>query len=113
MSDLSSLIARLEKAEGPSHELDRLIASVVLGRSIGVSKWTASLDAAVSLAERVLPNWHADIDLLSPPPMSDKFGARLFDANGSWQNVAAEAITPALALVLATLRALQSQTGEA
>lgn len=125
MSDLSSLIERLEKAEGPDTELDVDIAialNIIPSRewwsfnyikSGILGHYTGTIDAAATLASRMLPSWHADIDLLSHPPMSEKFGARLFDANGSWRNIAAEAVTPALALVLATLRALQSKGGDA
>jgi hypothetical protein len=52
-----ALIERLEKLTGPDREVDLMIAQVVLGRSIGVARFTASIDAAVALVERVLPGW--------------------------------------------------------
>ena len=83
---VAGLIEKLEKAEGPSRELDaqiwletspgvtRSVQHVVsatgawppydidetrdeTGRLITVPAYTASIDAAVALAERVLPGW--------------------------------------------------------
>lgn len=137
MTGLSSLISRVEKATGPNYAIEVDIfkffnpdyRDYVEGRGGLVHKndgedqrvlsnvrppnVTASIDVAVALAERVLPGWHADVDMLSPPPMSDAFGIRLFNQNGDWRNIEAEAPTVQLALVLATLRALQSKGPEA
>ena len=136
MSDLSSLIARLEKAEGPDREIDALIwlkttdgatrkalevksatnlwppytideTRDETGRLIIVPPVTSSIDAAVSLAERVLPGWLwsitfglersaafiRDMDIFACDPIEGKGYHR----------------TPAIALVLATLRALQQK----
>lgn len=71
---------------------------------------TASLDAAVALVAKVLPGWHADVDVCSPPPMSDTFGARLFNQNGDWQNYAGEGPTSAIALLVALFTALEPRT---
>lgn len=135
MSDLSSLIARLEAAEGPSREFDRDIALTVDGfvyekRGKDAKPWfyhstlrgrrqlispynserlpayTSSIDAAVSLAERVLPGWD--------------WGTQSFGEDGAqgkvWKHgwhddtvIYADHSSPVIALVLATLRALQQK----
>ena len=105
MSALSSLIARLEKAEGSNHELDHLIASVVLGRSTRSAKWTASLDAAVSLAERVLPN----LSKIQPETYvgGEFHHCEIETEDGDFE--AHNCPNPAIAICLATLRALQQK----
>ena len=86
MSDLSGLIARVEKAAGPDREIDAKISTVLLpdqwrarkrGESFGVGSgvgyavfigdgapsynptpsYTSSLDAVVALVERELPGY--------------------------------------------------------
>lgn len=121
--DLSSLIERLEKAEGPNRVLDATICW-----ALGHEPWagekeetlpffmegskidkltpayTASIDAAVSLAERVLPGHQVNVT---------KFTSTIARASiGNGWLAASNHKTPALALVLSTLRALQSR-GEA
>ncbi len=129
---LSSLISRVEKATGPNYALEVDIfkffnpdyRDYVEGRGGLVHKndgedqrvlsnvrppnVTASIDAAVALAERVLPGWRhayekrtngaclAWVDEADDEPAIPSFGP-----------------TISLALVLATLRALQSKTGDA
>jgi len=126
MTDLSSLIARLEKAEGPSYSLEVEIAHItgfwpderiyrVTRNDDGhLQVWftegpslplpppvTGSIDAAVSLAERVLPSHQINVT---------KFTSTVAQASiGNGWLAAANHKTPALALVLATLRALQQK----
>ncbi|MGX5719875.1 hypothetical protein [Shinella zoogloeoides] len=136
MADLSSLIARLEKAEGPDRELDRDIALTVDGfvyekRGKDAKPWfyhstiggrrqlispynserlpayTSSIDAAVSLAERVLPG--RSVMMGWRQSSETKPWARV----GHWTDPDATGATPAIALVLATLRALDQKNGEA
>lgn len=120
---LSDLIERVEKLAGPDREADALVcaASGYEVRQHGgrdyyepiagvswqeVPHYTGSIDDAVALTERLLPGWHGDIDVCATAPMSDGvYGARLFNQNGDWANYAGEGPTPAIALVLATLRA--------
>ena len=137
MTDLTDLIARVEKLEGPDREVDDLIAvrvarmkptttygHEVLGNLREAPNrsplYTASLDAALALVERVLPGWGGMVDfgalmcgaavhsadLWSPVrevgETEDGFPVDIRDeARG-------EAKTPALALILTLLRALQA-----
>ena len=120
-ADLSALIARLEAAEAGSHELDKVVA-VACGSTINVWAETAadgtflgsvrpvttSLDAAIALAERVLPGWAVEVSRINAGTsrctaniwMPSQRGAQL----GSGR-VFVDASTPALALCIATLRA--------
>ncbi|WP_313522621.1 hypothetical protein [Shinella sp.] len=124
--DLTSLIEKLEKAEGRDRELDGDIHNTVFRTAYvfaphsvtgfltsatnngcpTVAGYTSSIDAAVSLAERVLPN--------EPILM----GMRQTEKTIPWARIGNlspfdnTAPTLAIALVLATLRALQSR-GEA
>lgn len=113
MADLSEIIGRLEKAEGPSRIDDYAIHEATnptlrAGLRFGnVPNYSASIDSAVSLAERVLPGWMwsmttglgntaayvRDKSIIAP----DKIEGEGYHA------------TPAIALVLATLRALQQK----
>jgi hypothetical protein len=65
---------------------------------------TSSLDAAIALAERVLPGWAGEVDFggtgLQQAWMHEPSGARSFTSQSS---------TPALALILAILTALKEQ----
>lgn len=131
--DLSALIEKLEKAERPNYALEVEIfkffnpdyRDYVEGRgglvhrndgedqrvlsNVRPPNVTASIDAAVSLAERVMPGWD--------------WGMQSFGEDGAqgkvWKHgwhddtvVRAYHASPTIALVLATLRALQSR-GEA
>lgn len=132
MSDLSSLIARLEKAEGPSRDLDVEIMNTVDPRSpdekrlfdgkVYPATWgavgqlcdqiryfieapflTSSIDAAVSLAERVVPG----ASFIMGFRQTDKTmpWARIGNRS-SWDNTAP---TLAMSICLATLRALDQK----
>ena len=163
MSDLSSLIARLERAEGPSREIDAEIVfdvfatpvgkhkeddgpigyihlddqpswnlglrfpgkdrawfaatrkqiegetllierdgAFVLMNSLRIPELTSSIDAAVSLAERVLPGNQVNVT---------KFTSTVARASiGNGWIAASTHKTPALALVLATVKALEGRS---
>lgn len=143
MTDLSSIIELVEKATGPSDELDANIRCALLvkdtaayvaqsthngawliysgeyngrprlyenrDRSISHEVWrggyTASIDAAVALAERVMPGCRMELTTTGFKP-----GASLVTEFGI---AGAYAATLPLAILLATLRALQSKGGEA
>ncbi|MGR6533079.1 hypothetical protein [Brevundimonas sp. RM1] len=117
-ADLSALIARLEAAEVGSRELDAEI-----GQSLGVAMcgdkdgawgawdahWTSSMDAALAIVERVLPGWRWSVQQLDP-----NYEASLTIPNGAFllssdTEVYAISKTPALALVIAILRAKQGE----
>lgn len=140
-ADLSGIIERLEKATGPSRYDDchlwvvakggdaRMVVcdssekSFVWERGIDgmwiravvefseVPKYTASVDAAIALAERVLPGW-----TIASIGQDDRKGWHTELRQGyrtSYSTVAlGGALAPAIAICLATLRALQSK-GEA
>ena len=124
MTDLPSLIVRVERLEGPDREVDleiarALVPDVICTRLVrwpppereeDFTHWeyTASLDAVVALAERVLPAlapaigmnvhhryWHGRLSFVR--------------ADGDVDGYSADAPTPALALLLALLRAVQAQ----
>ncbi|TAA49054.1 hypothetical protein [Shinella sp. JR1-6] len=136
MTDLSSLISRVEKATGPDRELDAMVwlemtpgatrkftkvksetdlwppytideTRAADGRLIIVPAYTSSIDAAVALAERVLPGVELEITNL--------YGvARVTLHHETGQFYGSSAINSLpMALVLATLRALQSKGPEA
>lgn len=109
MDDLSLLVGQVERLREADRKIDWLITKIVLGRSIGVPHFTSSIDAAVSLAERVMPGWD--------------WGAKSFGEDGAqgkvWKHgwhddtvIYADHSSPVIALVLATLRALQQKGDE-
>lgn len=119
---ISSLIERVEKATGPSFALDQDIELFVepdriterlawerLGKPYPPTPpYTASLDAVVALAERVLPGWRwiIDSDWDRGPP----YAAQVKRQGDAWSEAPREfAKTPPLALLLALLLAVQSQ----
>ncbi|MFC3072401.1 hypothetical protein [Shinella pollutisoli] len=111
MSDLSSLIARLEAAEGPSRKMDTEIAmalgiipdrewwSIDYLKSDVIGRYTISIDAAVSLAERVLPG--RCMSILSA-------AKELMYERGGWEGHQVPQMLPRF-ICLATLRALQQK----
>lgn len=108
--NLAELIDRVERAERGSLQLDVDVLEVVWPRWITESEElarfvTSSVDSALGLVERVLPGWEYCISkgLNEPACASISPANRVTDACG-------EATTPALALVAATLRALQEQS---
>jgi len=134
MSDLSSLIARLEAAEGPDRELDRDIALTVDGfvyekRGKDAKPWfyhstiggrrqlispynserlpayTSSIDAAVSLAERVLPG----LSKIQPETYvgGEFHHCEIETEDGDFE--AHNCPNAAIAICLATLRALDQK----
>lgn len=127
MTDLSSLIERLEKATGPNYALEVDIfkffnpeySDYIKGRgglvhrndgedqrvlsNVRPPNVTASIDAAVALAERVLPNWQINLSIFHDTLAEASFG------NREAPHARSQAPKPALAICLATLRALQSK----
>ncbi|EYR81438.1 hypothetical protein [Shinella sp. DD12] len=144
MTDLSSIIERVEKATGPDRSIDVEVMNLLcprpkneaflfLGKQLE-SKWggvgdlankttyfveaprlTTSVDAAISLVERVLPGWEwvcgrdAFLGANAAVYQSTIMGG-VGLAEDDYESACA---TPVIALVLATLRALQSKGGEA
>ncbi len=123
MADTSTptLLDRLRAAKGPDRELDAEIAHA-LGQTVTYSteihpqpcgddgcylpEWTASLDAALALAERVLPGWAWSMSYDPPettgnPPHAFKLRApnRATHGEGHWYH----APTAPLAVLIALL----------
>lgn len=116
---MMDLIARLEVAKVGSRELDAELMRIVPGsqvvghfgdyewRSDGTGVWrslpvpTKSIDAALGLAERVLPGW-----LWSVGTSDDGSAISVLDdLNASGGFAEARAHTPALAMCISILRA--------
>lgn len=127
-ADLSALIARLEAAEVGSRELDAVVYDQLFprltrdGKAVAgfPGRWpfhpgsahdeevtyvTTSLDAALSLAERVLPGWPCWGVATDIP---GRIGAVLAKSNRD-EGVTGYAPTPAPALCIAILRAKQGE----
>lgn len=120
-ADLSALIARLEAAKVGSRELDWHIAEafdIPEPWKVAVGIWppfmerskfdrsipafTTSLDAALALAEMVLPGWQVGMWTTK----QNAVGSVLREHGGAFD---ATASNPALALVIAILRAKQGE----
>ncbi len=110
---LDEMISRVEAATGPDRELDMLIHDTLREAKLlpGVAFWpnlTASLDAALALTNRVLPGWTWDCGAESYGDARAGAWARVYPkglmSKGSGNHYA---LTPALALILATLKALR------
>lgn len=125
MTDLPTLIARVEALSGPDREVDGLVAQA-FGEIPSDARWddcwfsghygaykfhdpaeyTASLDAVVALAERVLPGWRWGImTAVGPWSRGGAFMATLDcpESSGFGMNARDAHTTPALALLLALL----------
>jgi hypothetical protein len=103
---LSELREALEKADGPSRELDLAVRELLRSRPcddfFSAPHYTSSLDAALSLVEHVLPGWdwetgsNVEYTMLSPP-----VGARRGKA------ALGSGATPAIGVLSALVRAAQ------
>lgn len=157
MTDLPALLSRLEAAEGEDRELDGLLAKLVgdlpaeaywstqdvygystrywVSGGYGAYKfydpepYTASLDAAIALAERALPEWQIisfTMGWRGPGKLHDHLPetwrkryakadleiacvAHVRRSEHSYVSAASEAPTPALALCIAIVKALIAQ----
>ena len=123
MSDqtITSLIEKLEGAEVGSRELDREIALHLEaklwlvssgrhkvernGRSVNMPAYTASLDAALALAERVNPRFGWQIEYDSCGLVNYAWVSETLYLDGPQFHLRGRAATPALALCAAILRA--------
>jgi hypothetical protein len=114
---MEELITRLEGAERADPRLDNDICEALLGwperewRSIDYMKAfglavTSSVDAAISLVAKVLPGRSV---MMGWRQTSE---TRPWARVGLWADPDATGATPAIALCLATLRALQAKTGD-
>lgn len=120
--NLSELIEALEKAEGPSRDIDADIA-IATGKVASRDYWsidylkaglvpeyTASVDAALALVERVLPDancWGVDKDERGFQAYVQRNGVK----SGHWAQFSEHGTSAPIALVLATLKAIQAKAG--
>lgn len=144
MSDLQSLIERVEKATGPDREIDARLKIFVADEDClywgrgddfgcttreyllrwddenwreaaselahGEPHYTADIDAALSLVSRALPGWGWSV--ASDMGEGRVFGAAMSPlglASAALMTQTARAPTPALAIILALLRAKAAQ----
>jgi hypothetical protein len=116
MTDLQSLLNRVEKAEGADREIDLDLAFLfdkpqyafnagpVPREELTFSNsYTASLDAALALAERAKPGWQWALGTLPEDPT--RYGASILP-RADVDPFVGEAATPALALLAALIRSL-------
>jgi len=133
---LASLITRLEGAGEGSRELDLAIGVALCGWTIEPTfmgmkgPWvtfdggtcpatpggdypalTQSLDAALALAGRVLPGWSWSGGQITKDGTTQAWAVVYSTDRGKPVGSELKAPTPALALVLATLRAVQGRGG--
>lgn len=108
--DLTRLLARIESATGPSRDLDQDLYDLVwLGLDVPreeplphCPKFTASLDAAIALCERVLPGCNYRVEWQAKAATPER-GWASFGKSGEQE--CAYGYTPALALCAAIIKA--------
>ena len=109
MAKRDDLIERLEKATGPDREIDTAIEELfdpsfrdsTLRQA---TRYTASLDATVALVEEMLPGWQYGIEVRR----AANGGNTAWVAPNEDSSRAKTAATPAIALLIALLRALSN-----
>jgi len=74
--------------------------------------YTTSVDAAIALAERVLPGWNGDLDIGKPIADSGKMGCRIWTPESKYHNYVGEGFNSATALLIAILRAKEASYGQ-
>lgn len=122
MKDLADLIERIGGATGPDRRLDGAIAIALTpgartwirglagGYKVGdehkvADAFTASLDAALALVERVLPGWFIGVQQNRGVPAENAWSGILCPEDGDEVEITAP--TPALALLSSMLRAVE------
>lgn len=114
MSDLNELLERVKAATGPDRQLDYALFCHFAPRDVASAwhpheghQYTASIDAAVALCERLLPGWKA-----SHGEFSWSFGfqdERVWTCKLRYYRTKAHAPTLPLAILAGLLQALISQ----
>lgn len=120
-SDLTDLIARCEAATGSDRGLDALIWYALIekpssGQKLDrdmIDRWpryTASVDEALALIERALPDGCPGLQKNrgTKPPRRWAAWLEVFGGEAGYARYVGAAPTPALALCLSLLRALQA-----
>lgn len=114
---LDELIERVAGAPGHSRFLDAAIRAAVEPQhpiTDGCPFYTSSTDAALALVERVLPGWALEMTAW-PKVGADVTLLEVGPDGWRWSGMArtgAEAPTLPLAIILATLRALKTLSGD-
>jgi hypothetical protein len=109
-SDITTLRDRVAGLTGADRDVDNAIR-VAFGYPPKPWNYTASVDAALTFVERVLPGWARGFDdgpktciaFVDPHDFSDRFTGARYTAKGP---------TPAIALLLAAISALATLTTE-
>jgi hypothetical protein len=110
VSAFRELERKLSEATGPSRELDQEFSDLLPGASCvnsGADYYTRSLDAAVSFAEAMLPD--CQWTLKKQHGLSTAAVFKFVQYHGEALNLKS---CPAIALCLATIRALIARGGE-
>ena len=105
---LPSLIASLREAGEGSRELDREVYDAVIGyRATAWPKVTTSLDAILGLIREKLPGFGLTIKAIPEPGTGSNAEAWLSRSHPTNVTFEADAPTPALAICIALLLALE------
>lgn len=112
MSDLASIITRLESAKGRDWSLNMEIERAFSPPAFSMARdYTGSIDAAIALMGRVLPGSGWIVGSGRESPSEPLGGAAIYRGltTESGKVGEGEAITPAIALCLAICSAVQAQ----
>lgn len=107
-SSVSELIERVKAATGANYQTECDLRTAIDHRwpALIPPNYTASIDSALGLMGRVLPDWRYD---LHSPRMGQTWEAVLMDGDSASRRIiVGHAATAPLAIVLALLTALQS-----
>lgn len=115
---MTDLITRLSKLDAPDREVDALIGKLFFPDEaksffdFNAPAYTASIDAAIALAERVLPGWKWRVGRTEVFPNGWAYVHKYDPSNCDRIDEAAcadgKAATPAIALLIALLRAKEA-----
>ena len=109
MSKYAAIISRLEAATGPNYEIECSIHEMCgEQRPIIPSPYTASLEAAIALVERMLPGWRKSV---GENLHHGYWQGRVyrFQDDDIFERYGHHDTAPAIALLLAMFRALEAQ----
>lgn len=112
--DLKDLIARLEASDGPDSVLDDLIDAYD-PRTRKMHEYsrcfTSSLDDALALKERLLPGYWMQFRQTEEDYWFAIIENKDFKGYDDWYDVKSGHKSPAIALLIATLRAYEAEHG--
>lgn len=112
IADLTDLLERVEKLEGPSREVDCDIRDLMPPAPPGhfhlPKRFTASIDAAVAFQEAVLPGWTRSMDQQNIDGVM-RYDVVVCSPSSEAHVWAIYSPTEPLAIIIATLRAAISE----